>query len=114
VPAGLVLDKVASVWRQVPVTPTSRTRNAVQVYEGIKCAIVPISSFDAAQPYRYESTHIVFAEAWLVLRKEDEVRYGRRLPDTFGNVLAEVFVIQGRRRYSESVQLAMFYAKEGE
>ena len=113
-PAGMILDRTASIWRFTNKPGAARTRDQTQAYGSVKCSIVPVSSFDSPQAYRYESTHILWVENWLVLRKGDEVRYGRRLPDEFGSVAPEVFVINGRRRYSESVQLAAYYVREGE
>ena len=112
--SGIILDKVGSVWR-LTNNPSGRPQRSVtQVYSGIRCAIVPISTFDAPEPYRNVSTHVVWVEHWLILRKEDEIRWGRRTQDDFNNVLAEVFTINGRRRFSMSVQLAAYYAREGE
>lgn len=95
----MLLDKTASVWRTKSVGSSGQLQLA-KTFASIKCAIVPISSFDSAQSYSYESTHVLFCGNWLLLRKEDEVRWGRRLPDPFGNVQPWVFVLNGRRSFT--------------
>lgn len=109
--SGLILDRTASVWRTVGTGGGNYALK--EAYLAIKCAIVPISSFDSEQSHFYESTHIVWTEHWLVLRKEDEIRYGRRPPDAFNNVIPWTYVVNGRRSFSGlGVAQTAWYCKE--
>lgn len=109
--AGLILDLRASVWRMAPRQGGGGYVEQA-VYNAIHCAVVPVTSLDAQQPFAYESTHIIWVPRWLVLRKEDQLRYGRRLPDTAGNVLPWTYVLNGRRRFTQGVPQIAWYAKE--
>jgi len=107
----VLLDKRASIWRKVDVANVFAD---TEVYGSIPCAIVPISKLDQVVPYAYESTHVIWVPYWLELRKEDQIRYGRRLADAFGNVVPWTYVINGRRQFDLGIRQLAFYSKEME
>ena len=109
----MLLDKTASVWRFVSNAGANPGSTNTQVYPAVKCAIVPISSFDAVVPYARDSTHVLWVPYWLSLRREDEVRYGALL-DVAGNRIAQVYVVNGRRRFSIGTSQTAFYVREKE
>ena len=107
----MILDKLASVWR---TSKSGAGYSDGQIYASIQVAIVPISKLDRSNPYAYEATHVLWVPFWLDLRKEDQVRYGRRLPDSQGNVVPYIYVINGKATYSLGVSQVMLYATERE
>ena len=106
----MILDRVASVYRTVTDATQAGGYGQPEVFKAIRCAIVPISKQDQVISYSQQSTHIIWVEGWLKLRKQDEVRWGRRGEDAFGNVTPEVYVIDGRARYTLGAQLITYYA----
>lgn len=108
------MDLQVAVWRRVQVGPRgiNAVYNDTQIVPRVAAAIVPISDFDIHVPYAHESTHIVWVPYWLLLRKEDEVRYGRDDPDASGNVQPYRYTINGRREFRLGIPQRAYYAKE--
>jgi hypothetical protein len=107
---GLLLDLTAAVWRMTAAPGGGFVEGVI--YPAVRCAIVPVSSFDSNQPFAYQSTHIVWVQNWVQLRKEDQVRYGRRLPDLAGNVVPYVYVVNGLRRFTDGGTQRAYYVRE--
>lgn len=107
-----ILDRTVSVWRRVN-NPTGQPRQIkAAVYSAIRASIVPISSFDADKDYARESTHVIWVPHWLVLRRDDEIRWGQRDADNFGDVAAEAFIVVGRRLFThQGPRERSYYAK---
>lgn len=105
-----ILDLEVAVFRNFSVGGGSMSTQ--QAFARLRCAIVPVSRLDSPQDYAYESTHVVWVPHWIALRKEDELRYGRRPPDPFGNIVQFVYVLNGHTRITQSVQLHAYYARE--
>ena len=110
--ANVLLDLRADVWRRIG-SLTSGFEDT-KIFTQIPCALVPISKLDHQQPYNFEATHTVFLPFWLQLRKEDELRYGRRPLDTYGDVQPMVYVLNGRTPYSIGGLQVVWYATERE
>lgn len=108
---GLILDRTAAVWRMNAATGGY---TETPVFSAIRCAILPVSKFDAQVSYALQSTHVIWVAHWLELRKEDELRVGRRLADAFGNVQPWIYVINGRSQFSPGIPTTAFYASERE
>ncbi len=109
---GLLLDKRAAVYRFTNNPGSVPGQAETQVYPVIQCAIVPISSFDAAQSYGYEQTHVIWVPKWLALRKDDEIHWGQRLPDNYGTVAPNVYVVNGSRTFTHAPFQAAYYCRE--
>lgn len=106
---GILLDRVASVTRRVS-QPTGY--NDTVVYQSIRCAIVPISKLDQATPYAYESTHLIWVDYWLELRKEDQVKWARRPLNPQGDIVPWIYTINGRREFHLGIPQIAYYARE--
>jgi hypothetical protein len=124
--AGLILDRIAALWRMVMVPPPSGltaplisisapaagTSVETLIIASVPCAILPVSTQDRNSMYSYESTHVIWVPEWLELRQEDQLRYGRRTPDMFGNVNPYVYTVNGRRHISQSIPQTAWYVTE--
>lgn len=100
-----ILDRRVSVWRMAnnplggqPGEPREK-RQAIIL--AVHASIVPISSFTAEQAYARGSTHVLWVEPWLKLRMEDEIHYGHRDRDNYGDAdQPEIYTVNGRRVFT--------------
>lgn len=109
------LDKRADLYRLIPNPNAGQAQQPNQIVARVltfQCAIEPLSEFDADVPYARSSTHAVYAPSWLQLRKDDEIRWGRRLPDVFGTVQPWVYTVNGRQLSTQAIGLVLYYATE--
>ena len=108
------LTERADVYRTI-AQPTKgpNVRAESKVYSGIACQFVPMSSFDRQQAYSLEATHVLWVPRWMDLKKEDQIRTGRRT-DPFNNQLTYVYVVNGRRRFRLGLQHRAYYCTERE
>lgn len=106
----MILDQVASIWRKVG--NSSVGYQDTQVYGSITCAIIPISKLSHEEPYARESTHLIWVPHWIVLHKEDVVRYGRQIPGPANDIVQWMYTITSRSRFIPGIPQANYYARE--
>lgn len=106
---GILLDRQVAIWRKVLV---GSNYTDTRIKASTRCAIIPISALAMVSPYAYESTHLVWVDHWLVLRKEDQIRAGRRQSDAQGDILEAVYTINGVREYRLGIPQRAYYARE--
>jgi hypothetical protein len=109
---GLILDRIAEVWRFSAVSGFGQHQTETLAIPRMQCAIIPVSSLAAEVTYGYEATHIIWVAHWLTLRREDEVRWGRREGDAFGDMEMIRYTIRGSRLFKLGGTQRAFYSKE--
>ena len=111
-PGGLILDRTVQVWRFSSVSGFGQHQTETILYPSLKAAIVPVSNLAAEQAFGYEATHIIWIPAWAHLRREDEVRWGRRDDDAFGDVEMLRYTVKGGRLFKLGGTQRAYYSKE--
>lgn len=97
------------LWRQLEV---NNRRVATLYREGIQCLVQPISSFDQAPPYAQNSTHVVFIPSWWTdVRRNDELRYGRRTNNA-GQIVPRQLVVTGFRDFTDGLMHNEIFCQE--